>query len=109
PVPLAVELQLDALVDDPLALHALADPRLAQEIGGALLEHARPYALLDVLAAAVLEDDGVDALEVQQVRERQPGRAGADDPDLRAHQPSAASSSVRCATWNAALAAGTPQ
>ena len=67
-------------------------------------------ALLDVLAAPVLEDDRVDALEVEQVRERQPGRAGADDPDLRAHQPlrGLVEHALRRRA-NAALAAGTPQ
>ena len=111
PMALAVELQLDAPVDDPLALHTHADAGVAEEVGGALLQHPRANAMLDVLAAPVLEDDRVDALEVEQVRERQAGRAGADDPDLRAHQSPVrrASSSARCATWNAALAAGTPQ
>ena len=97
------------MVDDALAVHPRADARPAQQFGGARLEHPGADPGLDVLAAAVLEDDGVDALVVEQVRERQPGRAGADDPDLGPHQPSAASSSARWATAKAALAAGTPQ
>ena len=98
------------MVDDALAIHAPADSRAPQQLGGARLEHPGADPRLDVLAAAVLEHDRVDAFEVEQVRERQPGRPGADDPDLRAHQPpSGESSSVRCATAKAAFAAGTPQ
>ena len=105
-MPLAVELELDAFVDDPLAVHPFADTRPSQQFDRALLEHAGPDPVLDVVAAAVLEHDGIDALEVEQVREGQAGGAGADDPDLGPHQPS---SSTRWATANAALAAGTPQ
>ena len=36
----------------------------------------------------VLQHDRVDALPVQQVRQQQPGRPGADDPDLGAHATS---------------------
>ena len=87
-VALAVELQVDAVVDDALAVHALADARVAQELDRALLEHARADAVLDVFAAAVLEDDALDPRDLEQPREREPGRAGADDPDLRPHSPS---------------------
>ena len=48
-----------------------------------LLEHAGADALLDVLAAAALEHDRLDPFALEQPRERQPRRAGADDPDLR--------------------------
>ena len=87
PMPLAVELELDAVVDDALALQALARARLDEEIDRALLEHAGPDSLLDVVAAAGLEHDRLDALALEQLRERQPGRPGADDADLRPHQP----------------------
>ena len=39
------------------------------------------HALAHVLLAAVLEHDRLDALEVQEVSEQQPGGAGADDAD----------------------------
>jgi len=73
-------------VDDALALHPLADPGLDEQLGRALFEHAGADTVLDVLAAAVLQDDRLDSLELEQARERQPGRAGADDPDLRSRQ-----------------------
>ena len=81
-VALALELEVDAAVDDPLAVEALADSRVAQEVGGALLEHARTEPVLDVVARAVLEHDRLDALAGEQLRERQACRARADDPDL---------------------------
>jgi hypothetical protein len=111
-VPLAVELELDPVVDDPLALQAIADARGDEEIGGALLEDARTDPRLDVLAASVLENDALDALALEEPREGQPGGAGPDDADLRAQpvrQPAPSSSSTRRAIANAEFAAGTPQ
>ena len=93
PVTLAVELELDPVMDDPLALHPPAHAGLRQQVGGPLLEHARANARLDVVSAAVLDHDRIDPLAVEQVGERQPGRPRADDPDLRA--PHAAPSSSR--------------
>ena len=81
---LAGELELDAVVDEPLAVQPLSRPGGGQEVDDALLDHACADARLDVLAAPVLEDDRVDALQVEQMAEREAGGAGADDPDLRA-------------------------
>ena len=86
PVAFALELQLDAVVDDPLALQPLPRAGVDEEVGDRLLEHTRSQALLDVLLAAVLEHDRLDALAVQEVREGETSRPGADDADLRAHQ-----------------------
>ena len=68
-------------------------------------------AVLDVVAAAVLEHDRLDPLPLEQPGERQPGRAGADDADLRAQRlHSSSPEPATCwATANALLAAGTPQ
>ena len=109
---LAIELELDAVVDDPLAPEPLSRACVDEQIGDRLLEHAGANALLDVLPAAVLEHDRLDAFAVEQLGEREPRRAGAHDPDLRAHQgePSGSvSSSTSCAILNAPFAAGTPQ
>src|SRR4051794_17017088 len=106
-VPLAVELHVDAVVHDPLAMQPVADAGAVEEVDRALLEDAGADARFDVVAATVLEDDSVDARDVQQLPEREPGRAGADDRDLR---PLARQlSSTSCAIANARLAAGTPQ
>ena len=58
------------------------DARVAEQVDGALLEHARADPVLDVVAGAVLEHDRLDPLAGEQLREREPGRARADDPDL---------------------------
>ena len=67
-VPLSVELEVDAAVHDPLAVHPLADAGVAQKLGGGLLEHAGPDPVLDVLARARLENDRLDALAGEQLR-----------------------------------------
>ena len=81
-MPAARELQMDPVVDETLAVHALAGARVAQQVDDIVLEHAGANALLDVVAAPVLEHDRVDPRVPQQQRQRQPGRAGADDRDL---------------------------
>jgi hypothetical protein len=108
---LAVELELDAVVDDSLPPQALADTGIDEQVGRSLLEHAGADTMLDVVSAAVLQHDRLDAFAVKKVREHQPGGAGADDRHLRAHQAAggSVSSSTRWATANAPFAAGTPQ
>ena len=86
-MPLAVELEVDAAVDDPLAVEPLAHTRVAEQVGRPLLEHAGPDPVLAVLARAGLEHHRLDALAREQLREREPGRAGADDRDLGPHAP----------------------
>ncbi len=83
----AAERQVDAVVTEALACEAPADPDVAHEVNGGLLEHAGAHALDDVLLAAILEDDRIDAAQMQQLPEHQAGGSGADDADLgaRAH------------------------
>ena len=57
-------------------------PALAEQIDRALLQHAGADTLLDIVAAARLEHDRLDARDLEQPRQREPGGAGADDPDL---------------------------
>ena len=54
-MPLAVELQVDAAVDDPLAVEPVGDARFAEQVDRALLEHTGANPVLDVLARPVLE------------------------------------------------------
>jgi hypothetical protein len=84
PVPAAAEGEMNALVTHPLALQPRADAGVRQQIDGPLLQHAGADTLDDVVLAAVFQDDGVDALEMQQVPEHQPSGSRPDDPDLRA-------------------------
>ena len=104
PVPLAVELELDAGVDEPFAAHALADARVGEEVGDALLEHAGADPRLDVLAAAVLDHDGVDPVEVEQLGEDQARRPGPDDRDLRLHSRSTVNDAVVAALTSSSVA-----
>jgi hypothetical protein len=83
-VALAAEAQLNAVVHEPLPLEALAHAHLEQEVDGALLEHAGADAALYVVAVASLEDDRLDALEMQELPEHQARRPGSHDSDLRA-------------------------
>ena len=80
----AVELQVNAMVDESFAVHPLSDAHGTKEIHGAVLEHACALPSLDVRPVAVLDDDRVDAGTMEQVAEREPGRSGADDGDLGA-------------------------
>ena len=75
---------LDAVVDEALAAHALAHAGRVDEVDGALLEHARAHPMLDVFARAILEDDGADPFAMEKVRQHEPGRSRAHDADLRA-------------------------
>src|SRR5207253_8669015 len=52
------------------------------QLGRSLLEHAGADAVLDVLAAAIFEDDALDSRDLEQARQGEPGRPRADDPDL---------------------------
>ena len=70
------------MMDDPLAVHPLADSHLVEQVRGALLEHAGAHAFLHVLAVAVLEDHRLDARAVEQRCQHESGGACADDPNL---------------------------
>ena len=107
-MPLAVELELDPVVDDALALHPLADAGLAQQIDGALLEHAGADAVLDVLAARGPRARPI-SMPASSSRRASVSPAGPAPtmPTCVLSIPS--SSSTRWATANALFAAGTPQ
>ena len=112
PVPGAAELELEPVVGEALLAESSSDAHLLEQLDRPVLEDAGADPPLDVLAAARLQYDRVDPLHVEEVRQDEPRRAGADDPDLRAlgaaHARSS-SASTSCAIANAELAAGTPQ
>ena len=81
----AVEAEVEPVVEQALALHPLADAGLDQQIARPVFDQAGADAAFDVGAAAVLQNDGIDALKMQEMRQHQPGRPGADDPHLRSH------------------------
>src|SRR5262249_28474270 len=81
----AAEGKVDAVVEHALALHARPDAGFHQEVARPLLDQAGADAALDIVAAAVFQDDALHALEVEKMRQHQPGGPGADHTDLRAH------------------------
>ena len=90
----AVEAEVDAVVEQALALQPLADAGIDQEVARPVLDQPGADAALDIGAAAVLQDDRLDAFEMQEMRQHQPGRPGTDDPHLRSH-PSLSAPEVR--------------
>ena len=79
----AVELEVESLVDEPFAIHPVADAERAEQVDGSLLQHARANPPDDVVTAALFQDDGVDACQMEQVAKQKARRAGADDANLR--------------------------
>ena len=70
---------------EALAVEAVGDAELAQQVHGVLLEQPGPDALLDVLPRARLEHDALDPLALEQHREREPRGTGPDDAYLGTH------------------------
>jgi hypothetical protein len=60
----AAEAEIDAVVEHALALHARAHADLDQEVARPLLDQPGADAALDIVAAAVLQHDGLDARQV---------------------------------------------
>src|SRR5262249_62070935 len=85
-----MQIAIDADIDPPmqhaLALHAAADADVDEEVGGPMLDQASAYAVFDVVATAVFDDDRFDTLQVQKPRQHEPGGACSNNSDLRAHR-----------------------
>src|SRR5262249_37787808 len=71
-----------AVVGMTFAIHTLAEIDSTQKIDGASLQHAGANAAQDMRPALPLEHHAVDAVEIEHVRQQQPGRAAADDRHL---------------------------
>ena len=79
------EAEIDAVVEHAFALHARARADLHQEVARPLLDQSGADATLDIVTAAVLQHDRLDARQMQEMRQHQPGRPCPDNTDLRAH------------------------
>ena len=75
----------ETVVDFAFAVHALATLGFAHQLGKTMFEHAGTDAAEHVGAALAFQHDGVNAFEVQQLREHEPGWAAADDANLCFH------------------------
>ena len=87
-VALAVEGQLQPVVDQALARQPVADAGLGEDVDRALLQQAGADAGAQIFGRAPLQHDALDAGEAQQPRQQQPCRAAADNSNLCAHAPS---------------------
>jgi len=81
----AVETKLDTVMDEPLSAHPRTHAGFLEEVGNAVFDDARSNPLLHVVEAPGFQDDGVDALALEEVAEQEPRRTGADDHHLRAN------------------------
>ena len=82
---------VDRLVDHAFAPQPLIEAEFTHQVDRALLQHAGADAMLDVVAVVRLEHDALDPGHLQQARQREPGRSGADDADLGSQLPSSSS------------------
>ena len=85
---LAVEGQLQSVVDQALARQPVADAGLSQDIDRALLQQTCTDAGEQIFGRTPFEHDAVDAGKAQQAREQQSRRSAADNSNLCAHAPS---------------------
>ncbi len=109
---LAGELEIDASVREALGVEPLAQAHGAQQSDDVVLEQPGALALLAVSARARLEDHRIDPSARQQMAQHEASRTRAHDAHARArglHASFSSAPSVCTATWNAWLAAGTPQ
>jgi hypothetical protein len=86
-MPAAVEAQFDSVMHQAFAPHPLAGARFVEQIHRALFQNPGADSRFHVLARLSLDYKGVDALQVEQVRENQARRSGSDDADLRTKFP----------------------
>src|SRR6185503_8230132 len=82
-MPRPAKADIESLVAQAGASQSCTDTHRVQQVHCPLLQDSRSHAVDDVVAAAVLDDDRVDAIQMQQMAKQQPGRACANDPDLR--------------------------
>src|ERR1700730_10163683 len=74
--------KLDASMEQRLALQPFTDTRIHQQVDGSLLETARADPFFDALAAGGFQNYGFDAVEMEQMSEHHPRRAGTPNADL---------------------------
>jgi hypothetical protein len=69
-MPLAFELQVHTVMHQALATQPLSHAYRAQQVDSALLQHAGAEPALYVLTIAAFDDDGLDAVAVQDLSKR---------------------------------------
>jgi hypothetical protein len=66
-MPLPAEADVEPLVPQAGASKAGTNADRVQQVDGALLENTCPHAVNHVLASAVLDNDGIDAIQMKQM------------------------------------------
>jgi hypothetical protein len=84
----SVEADFDAVMNQSFALHAISNVHLRQQVDRTLLQHTGADSLFTVLPASGVNDDGVDALQMEQLRQHKSCGPGSHNPNLRAHSHS---------------------
>ena len=77
--------EIDTAMHHPFALEPSAHAGFCEQIDCSLLEHTGANSPLDVRPAALFEHYGLDAVQIEKMREQKPGWARTDDADLGAH------------------------
>jgi hypothetical protein len=94
----AVEIAVDADVDSPmqhaLPLQAFTYSYISEQVGGPMLDQSRADSVFDIIAAAIFDDDRVNALQMQEPCQHKTGRPCSDDSNLGAHEWLSANSSL---------------
>jgi hypothetical protein len=78
----SAERQVDALVFVALAQHPIGNAGLDEQPDAVALQDAGANGLLDLQPGAGVHDDRVDAVERQQMRQHEAGRAATHDAHL---------------------------
>lgn len=76
---------LDTVVNHALRRATCPDPRFVEQIHRALFKDSCPDSAFNVGAIVALENNRVDAINVQELPKQQSGRAGSDDRHLCFH------------------------
>lgn len=82
---LAAKQQLNAVMGQTFSVHALGSTGFFQQVYADLLQHTCTDTAQHVVAAALLQDDVVNASLVQQLTQQQTGRACTHDDDGGTH------------------------
>ena len=96
--------EVDAVVDEAFAIQPFAHVQLSQQVHRVLFEQPGADPALEVVTRAALDDHRLDARALQQQREREPGRPGADDANLCAQLLLLPGGRVDRAPWSCLVA-----
>jgi hypothetical protein len=73
---------LDAIVNEALAVQAAGDPDFIQQIDSALFKNARADARQDIFPGLALDDYVVDAVLVEELSQEKAGGSASNDSNL---------------------------